>query len=210
MTSTPSPDGLVVLLHGVGSNGRDLLALAAPWRPFLPDISFVAPDGPFAFDQGPGRQWFSVAGVTPENRPARIAAARSAFDKVMRFELDRHGFRDRLDRVVLVGFSQGSMMALDAVACGRWPVTAAVAVSGRLASPTPYSPSTGTKILLLHGSSDPIVPSWETTRAEEVLRAEGLDVTSRIFPGLGHAISAEGASLARDFIAAALKPAVVA
>jgi len=210
MTPSTSPDGLVVLLHGVGSNGRDMLDLAEAWRPSLPNVSFVAPDGPFAFDQGPGRQWFSIAGVVPENRPARIAAARSAFDEVLSSELDRCGFGDRLDRVVLVGFSQGSMMVLDAIASGRWPVAAAVSISGRLASPTPYSPSVATKILLLHGSADPVVPSGETTRAEEVLRAEGLDVTSRIFPGLGHTVSAEGATIARGFISAALKPTVAA
>lgn len=210
MTPSTSPDGLVVLLHGVGSNGRDMLGLAEAWRPSLPNVAFVAPDGPFAFDQGAGRQWFSIAGVTPEDRPARIAAARSAFDEVLSSELDRSGFGDRLDRVVLVGFSQGSMMVLDAIASGRWPVAAAVSISGRLASPTPYSPSTATKILLLHGSADPIVPSAETTRAEEVLRAEGLDVTSRIFPGLGHTVSAEGATLTRDFITAALKPTFAA
>ncbi|PZO79267.1 MAG: phospholipase [Mesorhizobium amorphae] len=208
MTSSPSAHGLVVLLHGVGSNGEDMLSLARSWRSSLPDVRFAALDAPFAFDQGgTGCQWFSVAGISPENRPARIAAARPAFDAVMGAELARLGFTDRLDRVVLVGFSQGAMMALDAAASGRWPVAGVVAISGRLASPPPLSPSAGAKVLLLHGSADPVVPSWETARAEAILQAEGFDVRSRIFPGLGHTVSAEGAALTRDFIATVLAPA---
>jgi phospholipase/carboxylesterase len=204
MDSLTHADALIILLHGVGSNGLNMMALAEAWRPSLPGTAFAAPDGPFAFEHGPGRQWFSIAGVTDQNRPQRIAAARSAFDQVIRMQLERHGFEDRLDRVALVGFSQGSMMLLDAVVSGRWSVAAGVAFSGRLASPPPFEPSHGTKLLLLHGSADGVVPAAEMGQARTALHAYGLDVETSLFPGLGHTISAEGATMAQAFIAASL------
>jgi phospholipase/carboxylesterase len=203
-------DALLILLHGVGSNGQNTTALAEAWRPSLPGIMFAAPDGPFAFEHGSGRQWFSIAGVTDQNRPQRIATARPAFDQVIRVQLEQHGFEDRLDRVVLVGFSQGSMMLLDAVVSGRWPVAAGVAFSGRLASLPPFEPSHGTRLLLLHGAADSVVPAAEMGQARATLRAYGLDVESKLFPGLGHTISSEGAAMAQAFIAASLAQAAAA
>lgn len=182
-----------------------MLALAESWRSSLAGVSFAAPDGPLGFDRGPGRQWFSISGVTDENRPGRIAAARDAFDTTLRAEVNRHGFADRLNRVMLVGFSQGAMLALDAVMSGRWPVAGAISFSGRLASPAPLHPSSSTKVLLLHGSTDAIVPAVETDRAAELMRSLGMDVRSRVFPGLGHSISAEGANLALNFAASVLR-----
>lgn len=204
MDSRTHADALIILLHGVGSAGQNMMALADAWRPPLPDCVFTAPDAPFAFEHGPGRQWFSIAGVTDENRPQRIALARPAFDQVIRTELERHGFEDRLDRIVLVGFSQGSMMLFDAVASGRWPVAAGVAFAGRLGSPPPFEPAHGTRLLLVHGAADNVVPATEMAQARAALHAYGLDVETRLFPGLGHTISPDGAALARAFSAGSL------
>jgi phospholipase/carboxylesterase len=204
MDSHTYADALVILLHGVGSNGDNMMALADAWRPPLPGAVFAAPDAPFAFEHGPGRQWFSIAGVTDWNRPQRIAAARPGFDQVISTQLERHGFEDRLDRVVFVGFSQGAMMLLDAVVSGRWPVAAGVTFSGRLASPPPFEPSHGTKLLLLHGSADGVVPAMDMAQARAALHAYGLDVESKLFPGLGHTISAEGTAIAGAFMKALL------
>ncbi|SFU21959.1 prolyl oligopeptidase family serine peptidase [Mesorhizobium sp. YR577] len=203
MKTLPDQETLIVLLHGVGSDGRNMMGLADAWRSLLSNVVFVAPDAPFPSDFG-GREWFSVAGVTTENRPERIVQARPAFDAVLSAELRRHGFADRLDRVVLVGFSQGSMMLLDAVTSGRWPVAAGVAFSGRLASPQPFQPSSGTKLLLLHGTSDTVVPVDETSRAQKALQDSGYETEARLLPALGHSISSEGVLLAQRFIAAAL------
>ena len=142
--------------------------------------------------------------MTDQNRPERIAAARPAFDQVIQAQLERHGFAGRLDRVVFVGFSQGSMMLLDAVVSGRWPIAAGVAFSGRLASPAPFEPSYGTRLLLVHGSADTVVPAGEMEQARRGLTAAGLDVESRLIPGLGHTISTEGFATAWSFIASVL------
>jgi predicted esterase len=83
---------------------------------------------------GSGRQWFSVAGVTQANRSERVRHARAVFDRVVSGEIEKHGFAGRFDCVAFFGFSQGAIIALDAVASGRWPVRAVVVASGRLAT----------------------------------------------------------------------------
>lgn len=193
---------LVIFLHGVGSRGADLAPLAQLWQPLLPGARFVAPDAPFAFEAAPeARQWFSIAGVTDANRPDRVAAARPAFDALIGGLIAEHGLSDGLDRVALVGFSQGSIMALDACASGRWPVAGVVAFAGRLASPQPLSPSPDTRVLLVHGGGDPVIPAIESRRAQQTLSAAGVAVERHELPGLGHQLSIEGATLAGRFLA---------
>jgi phospholipase/carboxylesterase len=192
---------LIIMLHGVGSNGNDLAPLADAWKATLPGAVFVSPNAPERSSFGSGYQWFSVAGVTEDNRSGRIRDARPSFDATISAIIEENGFSGRLDRVAFVGFSQGTIMSLDAVASGRWPVGAVVGFSGRLASPLPLQPATATPILLIHGSSDPVIPAAETTRAAAALEALGMKVETVILPGLPHTISAEGAARAGTFLA---------
>ena len=185
-------DNLVILLHGVGSSGADIAGLAPALAPTLPNTKFVSPDGPGRFNAG--HQWFCITGVTPENRPARVAAARPSFDAILSDLIGREGFAGRLDRVALVGFSQGSIMALDALASGRWPVAGVVAFSGRLASPEPLEPVKGSKLLLFHGADDQMMPvpkrrppkrnspDWASPRAVSSSRASGTRCRQRVSP----------------------------
>jgi len=201
-------DSLVVFLHGVGALGADLVPLAEPLSAFLPSAAFVAPDAPARFDGGgPARQWFSVAGITAENRPRRVEQAREAFDRVISAAIAERGFDGQLDRVAFFGFSQGAIMALDAIASGRWPVAAVVAASGRLpgAADAPAA-AAATPVLLLHGEADATVPAEESRRAATRLKAAGFNVEARFFARLGHALSADGVEAAGAFLARALKP----
>jgi phospholipase/carboxylesterase len=200
-------ESLVILLHGVGSSGRDLAPLGRAWQAGLAGTHFAAPDAPYGFDHGPGHQWFSVTGVTPENRIQRIAAARADFDRMVTALIEQHGLSDRLDRVALVGFSQGSIMALDAIATGRWPVTAVLAFSGRLAPPVAPKPSVETKVLLVHGDADRVIPVSETVEAVRVLHSLGLSVQSHVLPGVGHTITRDGAALGGRFLESCLNQA---
>jgi len=202
-------DSLVVFLHGVGASGADLAPLAEPLSAFLPSTTFAALDAPARFDGGgSGRQWFSVAGVTAGNRQQRIEQAREGFDRVVSAALAERGFAGRLGRVALFGFSQGAMMALDAVASGRWPVAAVVAAAGRLAGAADPPPAAAaTPVLLLHGEADAMVPAEESRRAATRLKAAGFKVEARFFARLDHALSAEGVEAAGAFLARALTPA---
>jgi phospholipase/carboxylesterase len=206
---TGSNDGLVVFLHGVGALGADLAPLAEPLAAFLPSTAFVAPDAPARFDGGgQGRQWFSVAGITAENRSQRVEQAREGFDRVVSAAIAERGFAGRLDRVAFFGFSQGSIMALDAIVGGRWPVAAVVAASGRLpGAADPHSAAAATPVLLLHGEADATVAADESRRAATQLKAAGFTVETRFFARLGHSISSEGVEAAGIFLARALKPA---
>nr|WP_322791014.1 phospholipase [Agrobacterium vitis] len=118
---------LAIMLHGGGSNGADFAPLANSWKASLPSAVFVSPNAPAPSSFGSGYQWFSVAGVTEDNRSARIADARRSFDQVISSIVEGNGFTDKLDRVALVGFS------------------------GRLASPLPLQPALEAHILLIHG-----------------------------------------------------------
>lgn len=195
---------LLIVLHGVGSDGADLAPFGEIWSRALPDTDFAAPDAPFAFGYGGGRQWFSLDGVTAENRPGRVVAARETFDRLIGGIVSAHGLENDLDRVALVGFSQGAIMALDALASGRWPVAGVVAFSGRLASPAPLSPPPGARVLLVHGDEDTVIPARESERAAAVLSGLGVETTLRILPGIGHGIAPEGVALAQRFLAGVL------
>ena len=202
-------DSLVVFLHGVGAAGADLAPLAASLGAFLPSTTFASPDAPSPFDGGGrGRQWFSVSGVNADNRRRRVEDAREGFDRTVSRAVDASGFAGRLDRVALFGFSQGAIMALDAIATGRWPVAAVVAAAGRLPGAGGVSPAAAsTAALLLHGELDAIVPAEESRRAAPRLAAAGFRVETRFFPRLGHALSAEGVAAAGAFLARALNSA---
>ncbi|RBP16194.1 phospholipase/carboxylesterase [Roseiarcus fermentans] len=201
-----APDSLVILLHGVGSDGADMIPIGEALAGFLPGARFVAPDAPFSFDGGGmGRQWFSIVGVDADNRAARVAAARAGFDRVVAHEIARAGFGDRLGRVALFGFSQGAILSLDALVDGRWPVGAVVAASGRLVGPVGPNPAR-VPTLLLHGEGDDVIPAAETVRAERILGAAGLPVEAHVFPGLGHSVSPKGLQTARAFLSRALAP----
>lgn len=193
--------GLVILLHGVGSNGADLAALGEVMAPAMPGIRFASPDAPQPFDGGiMGRQWFSVAGTTAENRPARVAAARAAFDTLLAGIIAEAGLDGQLDKVVLLGFSQGSIMALDALASGRWPVAGIVVFAGRLATPAPLTPAPTTSVLLLHGADDRVMPVSEAHDAAARLSALGVSVETLVEPGLGHQVGRDGLERAIAFI----------
>ena len=134
-------------------------------------------------------------------RSERIRDARAGFDATVSRIIAENGFEGRLDRVAFLGFSQGTIMALDAIASGRWPVAAVAGFSGRLASPQPHAPSLATSVLLVHGGADPVIPASETTKAATVLETLGVKVETMIVPGLPHTISADGAARAGAFLA---------
>lgn len=187
---------LVVFLHGVGARGEDLLGLGDLWKSDLPGVAFAAPDAPFAFDGGAfGRQWFSILGVTPQNRGERLGAAAAAFDAVVDTAIAQAG--TTAERTALVGFSQGSIMALDAVGRGR-AFAGVLAYSGRLGRPL-ATPSR-TPIRLVHGRADGVIPASESVAAEAALKAAGLEVALDLLADVAHEIDPMGVRLGRDFL----------
>ena len=151
--------GSVVLMHGVGSNARDLMPLADIWSESLPDVAFTSLDGTDAFDGGfGGRQWFSLRDVNEGNREARVAAAYPALRRMLEAELAH--WQVAFGRLALVGFSQGSIMAMHHVATSAEGAAGVVAYSGRLASA--IVAQNGTPLTLVHGEDDEVIPVQRT------------------------------------------------
>lgn len=194
--SAKSEQRLVILLHGMGGSGSDMIPVAGPWRRALPNTRFSAPDAPFPSGQG-GHQWFRVDGQ--ELRPDHIEFVRTAFDQLIGDVVRREGFEDALDKVALVGVSQGSVMALDAVASGRWKIGAVVTFAGLLPL-RPIPTENDIAILMIHGKNDLRIPAEASKAAAGQLRAAGFDVDLEILPGVGHTISSDGAAKALAFL----------
>ena len=194
---------LVVFLHGYGADGADLLGLADPLAPHLPDTVFVAPDAPEPCAGNPmGRQWFGIPWMdgTPEEE-AKAGVARSAEDLNAFLDARLAGEGLGPEALALVGFSQGAMMSLH-VAPRRDPAVAAVvAISGRLLAPELLGEvKTRPPVMLIHGDRDPVVPFAEMDRAAEALAAAGFDVYGHIMEGTPHGIAPDGLSVTMQFL----------
>jgi phospholipase/carboxylesterase len=188
---------LIICLHGIGASGAQLQPLAASWRARLPDTSFATHDASFRTAYG-GHQCFGVDGMQFD--PARIQEARAAFDGSIKTVVGREGFDDNLARIALVGVSQGAIVALDAVATGRWKVGDLVAFAGLL-PPMQVSPSSNqTPVLLVHGADDRTIPPLASIIAAGQLRPAGFQVELDIERGMGHTISVPGADKAIAFL----------
>lgn len=191
-------DRLLIVLHGVGAHGSSVAWMADHLR--LPaGVAVEAPDAPNPFDAAPlapARQWFSVAGVTTANRAERVVKARAGFDAVVGDLVARHGLSERPKRVALLGFSQGAIMGMDAVASGRWPVGLLLAFSGRFATPPLLAP-VRTPILIAHGTRDTVIPVAEAEAAHAALAGSELLVEH----GIGHAPGPRGLARAAECVA---------
>ena len=175
---------LLILLHGVGSRAEDLLPLAHTLRARFAQAAIVIPQGPQAFDGGPaGRQWFSVQGVTEENRVPRVASALPPLIDWIRATQQRLGVE--ASATALVGFSQGAILSLEAVTQVDGLVGRVLAFSGRYAQ-LPATAPQETTLHLFHGSVDPVIPVSHTRTAIEHLSALQGDITVDIAEGVGH------------------------
>ncbi len=195
---------VVVFLHGYGADGADLLGLADPLRRYLPDTVFLAPDAPERSPINPaGYQWFPIPWLDGSDpSAAEIAMDRAAedLDAYLDGVLAEEGIG--ADRLVVVGFSQGTMMALHVVLRRAEPIAALVGFSGRLLRPEALEAEIRSRppILLLHGDADQVVPPASLPEATAALQAAGLDVHAHVMKGTAHGIAPEGLSVALAFI----------
>ena len=198
------PRQLVLLLHGYGSNGADLISLAPHWQPALPDALFLAPNAPQRCSVGTGFQWWPLSALSPVALAAGAAAASPALDVFIDRKLSQCGLSE--ENLAIVGFSQGTMMALHVGLRRERRVAGIVGYSGMLIGAADLSHRAFTKppVLLIHGSDDPIVPVASLHTAKHELERLGIPVTTHISNGLGHSIDPVGLRLGGEFIAEAL------
>src|ERR1700730_4014741 len=197
---------LVVLLHGVGANGNDLISLARAWRTILPETEFIAPNAPFPCDYAPGaRQWFSLADRAPEKLLAGLREPAKILDRLFDELLASRQLGDA--RLALAGFSQGAATALYAGLRRQTQIAGIVAFSGALPGAEGMRRDIRSKapVLLVHGEADNAVPFQSMANAKATLEAAGVPVTAVARPRLGHAIDDAGIALAAEFLLDVLK-----
>ena len=198
---------LVVFLHGYGADGNDLIELGRVWQPFLPDAAFVSPHAPEPCAGAPiGRQWFALTFRDPEERWKGVNAAAPILNRFLDAELGRRSLP--ASALALVGFSQGTMMALH-VGLRRAPAPAAiVGYSGLFVLPNGAGPEAVVAdvvarppVLLIHGDRDELIPVQALFQATQALAALEVPTEWHISPGIGHGIDQEGLRHGVEFLA---------
>jgi phospholipase/carboxylesterase len=187
---------LIVLCHGYGADGRDLIGLAPVFQRVMPTAAFVAPNGPERCP-GAGYQWFPIANLDPQVMHKGVLSAAPGLENLIESELQRHALAP--DRLALVGFSQGTMMALH-VGMKIKPA-AIVGFSGMLTGPPVQREAP--PILLIHGEADPLIPAEALFVTAATLGACGVRVQWHLSHGLGHGIDDAGMALAGAFVSLA-------
>ena len=187
------PRHLVILLHGLGADGNDLIGLQQYWARLLPDAEFVSPNAPFPCDMAPhGYQWFSAQDRSPPSVLAGVRASAPSLDAYIDEELEKRGLEP--GDAALVGFSQGTMMSLFVGLRRDKPLAGILGYSGRLiaADLLPNEIRSRPPVLLVHGTADPVVPFESLAQAEAGLKAAGVPVETLACYGIEHSIDGEG------------------
>ena len=194
----------VVFLHGYGADGNDLLGLAEPLAPHLPDTVFLAPDAPERCVGNPfGYQWFPIPWIDGSSEAAAAEGmARAAAD--LNAWLDATLAAEGLEpaQLAIIGFSQGTMMALQVAPRRAAPLAGIVGFSGRMMAPETLAAETVSRppVLLIHGDADEVVPVQSLPEAAEALQGAGFTVYAHIMKGTGHGIAPDGLSVALSFL----------
>lgn len=191
---------LAVLLHGVGDSAAAFQDIGRALDDAIPRAELLVPDGFHPWDGGgSGRQWFSLTGITEQNRPARVREAGEEVSRFIDAELAKRGLSG--DRLVLVGFSQGAMLA-SWLAVHRSPRPAAVVMlSGRVVESDVADVGAGPPVFVAHGAIDPVIPVSVVDPGVRRLEGWGARVTKRVYPRLAHHVDAQEMREVRDFLA---------
>ena len=195
------PSRLVILLHGLGADGNDLIGLAPYWARLLPTAEFLSPNAPFPCDMAPyGYQWFSSQDRSPEAVLGGVRAAAPILDAFIDEALEERHLGSA--ELALVGFSQGTMMSLFVGLRRAEPVAGIIGFSGRLLAPELLVGGLRSRppILLVHGTEDPVVPYSSMAAAETALKTAGVPVETVTSVGIGHSIDDQGLRRGGQFL----------
>lgn len=187
---------LVVLVHGYGADGNDLIGLAAHWQDLLPTVAFAAPNAPTRTPGAPGYQWFPITRIDPHLMQQGVEMAGPVLEEYLDAELARLGIPP--ENLALAGFSQGTMLSLHVGLRRKVKPAAIVGFSGMLAGLPPAGDIP--PILLTHGDADQVIPPQAMFMAALALGQAGACVQWHLAPGMGHGIDPEGLAIAGEFL----------
>ncbi len=194
-----APDSLVVMLHGRGSNGNDLIGLADVFAPAFPNTVFHSPNAPLDLEGMPGyHQWYELS--NRESRGEGVRAVEPTVNAFIDELLTEYGLE--ASRCIQLGFSQGCITSMHTVPRRRTPLAGVVGFSGQMvtgdsllrevASKTPF--------ILIHGAEDERLPASGSVEAAAKFEEAGIAASSHVLPGLGHSLDARGFVLAGIFM----------
>lgn len=195
------PQQLIIILHGWGADGANLIDIASLIAPHLPQAKFIAPNGPYPCEVNPmGYQWFSLLDRNPQ---AMLAGARHAEAVVNQFidtQLAAHGLSE--ENLALVGFSQGTMTSLHTALRRKNPPACVVGFSGALIGAEVLADEIQSRppVCLIHGDMDDVVPFSAMRMAQSALEANHVPVETHARPRLGHSIDMQGLDIATAFL----------
>jgi phospholipase/carboxylesterase len=201
-----APQQLVVFLHGYGADGNDLIDIGRAWQQYLPQAAFASPHAPEPCGQAPvGRQWFALTFRDPNERWVGANKAAPGLERFLDSELDR--YKLAASALALVGFSQGTMMALHVGLHRAMAPAAIVGYSGLLVTPPEgdieafaAGITSRPPVLLVHGDRDELIPPQALFQTVQGLAALGIPAEWHISAGVGHGIDAEGLRHGGEFL----------
>ncbi len=195
------PESMVILLHGLGANGMDLLGLARYWERALPKTIFLSPDAPFACDMAPvGFQWFSLQDWSPQSMLKGVEAAAPIVEEYIAAMTAKYDIAP--EKVALAGFSQGTMMSLYVAPRLPFRIAGVLGYSGALIGGEGLVGPAIQKVPvhLIHGDDDTVVPIEAYHASKDALESVGFDVSGGMTSGLGHGIDDDGIESGAAFL----------
>jgi phospholipase/carboxylesterase len=199
--SKEKPKKLIVFLHGYGASGKDLIDLSKEFKHSLPEAHFISPNAPFDLEySNGGYQWFSLSSYEPNILYPQILEANRILDIFINSQLHRFNLSHK--DLILVGFSQGAMMAMYNSLRNNQQIAGIISYSGRLILPTITGESINSKpkICLIHGTKDNVLPFDNFLEARELLQELEVPCESHILEGLGHGIDHHGLRIGKNFL----------
>lgn len=200
-----TPKQIVIMLHGVGSNGRDLISLSPYLERFVKDTVFISPDAPFPCDMVPpgypnSYQWFSLQNRDPH---VMLDGVANVFPLVEEFiEAQAERFDIPFSRIALLGFSQGTMTSLYVAPRLKDKIAGVLGYSGALLWDTKTDVEALHKmpVRLIHGEADDVVPVEAREHAVQILSQHGFDMSGHTTPYLMHSIDEKGIVAGGEFL----------
>ena len=189
---------IVIILHGYGASGDDLLSLAVEWQQQMPNTLFLLPNAPTFLAVSQGYQWFDLPDLSYPTLIREIDPAIPVLQKYIDCVLRQYRVSEQ--DVALVGFSQGGMMALGAALVRTRAIAAVVSYSGAFVLPETYAVNAAVPVLLIHGDQDQVVPVMYQTMSQKALMTRGLFAETYICKNIGHGINQEGMARGQNFL----------
>jgi len=200
-SSKSSPKNAVILCHGYGGDGNDISILANYWKNFLPDTMFVCPNAPEICKVNPsGFQWFDLSKNDEKYILEKSIEAEKIINKFIQEVKNKYQVLNK--NIVLCGFSQGCMMAINAGVTSEQEYNCIVGFSGKIINRDNLQSKlkNKSKILLIHGDQDEIVSSTFLLEAKDFFKRNKFDIQTNLIKNCGHHIPIDASSIALNFI----------